>query len=328
MKGSPARFLAFLLAFIIPVILAAASDIQRFALVIGNNSYTGIGDLRNPANDAEDIAAALVRIGFTVELLKDADLPAMEEGVIKLGNRLGGSSDAIGFFFFAGHGVQSGGINYLIPSDTSIAAEAFLKSKALSAQSVMDILGGARNRLNIVVLDACRDNPFTWGRSAGGRGLSVAGSQPSGSIVAYATSAGSIAQDGQGRNGVFTGELLKNLETPGLEIAEVFKRTGAGVSRVSAGRQIPAVYNQFFGDALLAGPAPVVAAAAPVGAAAPTGTAALAGAAAPSLYRQRQLKRLPWPHLSRQYRTNPRHCRQLLPCLREWIRECPLSRLS
>lgn len=231
---------------------AAEAGGPRFALVIGNGNYAELGKLKNPANDAADMAAALKELGFKVRLLVDADLPAMEDAVVRLGNDLSQSADSIGFFFYAGHGVQSGGTNYLIPSDTRIASEAFLKSKALPAQSVLDTLQGARNSLNIVVLDACRDNPFSWGRSAS-RGLNVVGSQPPGSIVAYATSAGSIAQDGTGRNGVFTLELLKQIKTPGLEIAEVFKRTGAAVQSSTAGKQVPAVYNQFFGNAYLAG---------------------------------------------------------------------------
>ncbi len=224
----------------------------RFALVIGNGSYVELGKLKNPPNDAQDMAKALRELGFKVDLLVDADLVNMEDAVIRLGNNLSQSADSTGFFFYAGHGVQSGGVNYLIPADARIASETFLKTKALSAQSVLDTLQGARNALNLVVLDACRDNPFSWSRSSA-RGLSVVGSQPPGSIVAYATSAGSVAQDGTGRNGMFTAELLKQLRTPGLEIKEVFNRTGAAVQSASSGKQIPAVYNQFFGNAYLAG---------------------------------------------------------------------------
>jgi formylglycine-generating enzyme required for sulfatase activity len=229
-------------------------SVSRYALVIGNGNYTELGKLKNPANDATDMAATLKDLGFKVELLVDADLPEMEDAVIRLGNDLSQSADSTGFFFYAGHGVQSGGVNYLIPADARIASEAFLKTKALAAQSVLDTLQGARNALNVVVLDACRDNPFSWSRS-GNRGLGVVGSQPPGSIVAYATSAGSVALDGTGRNGMFTQELLKQLKTPGLEIKDVFNRTGKAVSSATAGKQVPAVYNQFFDNAYLAGAA-------------------------------------------------------------------------
>jgi formylglycine-generating enzyme required for sulfatase activity len=129
-------------------------------------------------------------------------------------------------------------------------------------QAVLDELNQAGNALNVVVLDACRDNPFSWGRS-GSRGLLVVNAQPADSIVVYATSAGRTAADGTGRNGLFTSQLLKNLKTPGLEVNEMFRRTGADVSRVSNREQIPAIYNQFFGAAYLGGsgvppaPAPV-----------------------------------------------------------------------
>jgi len=224
----------------------------RFALVIGNGSYVELGKLRNPANDAADMAQALGEMGFQVKLLTDADLSAMEDAVIQLGTQLAQSADSTGFFFYAGHGVQSGGVNYLIPADARIASETFLKTKALAAQSVLDTLQQSRNALNVVVLDACRDNPFSWSRS-GSRGLSVVGGQPTGSIVAYATSAGSVALDGTGRNGVFTQELLKHLSTPELEIKDVFNRTGKAVGTVTSGKQVPAVYNQFFDTAYLAG---------------------------------------------------------------------------
>jgi len=247
--------LSILLLFMSVPALLQAQNVgggPRYALVIGNGVYQELGKLKNPVNDATDMAKALGEIGFQVKLLTDADLSAMEDAVIRLGNQLAQSADSTGFFFYAGHGVQSGGINYLVPADARIASETFLKTKALAAQSVLDTLQQSRNALNVVVLDACRDNPFSWSRS-GSRGLSVVGSQPPGSIVAYATSAGSVAQDGTGRNGVFTQELLKHLSTPGLEIKDVFNRTGKAVGQVTAGKQVPAVYNQFFDAAYLAG---------------------------------------------------------------------------
>ncbi|MGA2478338.1 MAG: caspase family protein [Spirochaetia bacterium] len=223
---------------------------SRFAVVVGNSNYLEISKLKNPSNDSQDIAEALKSLGFQVDSLVDADLPTMEDAVVRLGSQLSTSKDAIGFFFYAGHGVQSGGTNYLIPTDAHIPSEPFLRTKALSAQEVLDVLQQAHNSLNVVVLDACRDNPFSWARS-GARGLNVVAAQPPGSIIAFATSAGSIAQDGQGRNGVFTGALLMNLRTPGLEIGEVFKRTGAYVQAMTNGQQNPAIYSQFFGNAYL-----------------------------------------------------------------------------
>jgi hypothetical protein len=250
-RHSLRRYLLLACLTLMPCLCANGEP--RFALVIGNGNYGAIPRLINPANDASDVARALRGLGFNTELLIDADLPGMVDGVERLGGRLGASSDALGFFFYAGHGVQSGGANYLIPVDAYLPGESYLRSKTLAAQEVLDSLQQAHNRLNVVVLDACRDNPFGWARS-GSRGLAVANGQPTGSIIVYATGAGGSALDGINRNGVFTGELLKQLSIPGIEIGEVFKRTGAAVQAATHGDQVPAVYNQFFGDVYLAGP--------------------------------------------------------------------------
>jgi hypothetical protein len=142
------------------------------------------------------------------------------------------------------------GENYLIPADANIGSESLLRHRALPLSFTLDELTSAGNALNVVVLDACRDFPAAWSRS-GKKGLSVVSGQPKNSIVVYATSAGSTASDGEGRNGLFTTHLLNNLKTPGLEVAELFQRTGADVARASGNRQFPAVYSQFFGSAYL-----------------------------------------------------------------------------
>jgi len=225
----------------------------KFALVIGNGNYTGLSRLANPANDANDVAAALTELGFTVDTVLNGSLERMENAVTLLRERLSASADAYGFLFYAGHGVQSGGENYLIPVDANIPSESYLRNRALSVQVILDDLNEAGNSLNVVVLDACRDNPFGWGRGGAGRGLAMVTRQPAGSIIVYATSAGQQAADGEGRNGLFTGQLLNNLKDPSLEVKEVFNRTGADVSGASGNRQIPAVYSQFFGTAYLGG---------------------------------------------------------------------------
>ena len=233
----------FSVLLILTAAILPAQD--KYALVIGNSSYKGLSALKNPVNDAADVASALRNMGFQVELLKNCSLSAMETGVLNLKNRLSVSKQSIGFIYYAGHGIQSNGENFLIPADADIRDEAFLKTKSLSTQVMMDLVGEAGNKLNVVVLDACRDNPFSWNRS-GSRGLSVVGVQPPGSIIVYATSAGSVARDGSGRNGIFTTELLKNLKKSDLDVSEVFRLTGAGVKRATNGKQVPAVYNQYF----------------------------------------------------------------------------------
>ena len=261
------------IAILLWAIVAAAPAQEKRALVIGNGEYQFVAKLRNPANDAADMAKALERQGFKVELLVNSSLGAMEEAVVRLGNDLARASGSYGLFFYAGHGVQSNGSNYLIPIDADIKSEVFLKTKTLQVQSVLDTLQQARNGLNVVVLDACRDNPFGWSRG-GTRGLSVVGVQPPGSIIVYATSAGAVAQDGEGRNGMFTGQLLKNLASGGLEVSELFRKTCADVVEESARKQIPAIYSQFFGTAYLSGGPATAAAPAPAIAAAPAAAGA------------------------------------------------------
>jgi formylglycine-generating enzyme required for sulfatase activity len=227
-----------------------ASAPQKYALVIGNGAYTGITRLNNPENDAADMKAVLEGLGWTVDLVRNGTLDQMESAAGRLKNRLSVSRDSYGFFFYAGHGVQSNGENYLIPVDAAIQSENLLRQRAMSVQYMLDELNSAGNALNIVVLDACRDNPFSWRRS-GSRGLALTANQPADSIIVYATAAGSTAQDGTGRNGLFTGHLLDNLKKPGLSIRDVFDRTGADVQRASGRAQVPAVYSQFFGVAYL-----------------------------------------------------------------------------
>jgi formylglycine-generating enzyme required for sulfatase activity len=231
----------------------AAADTGRakYALVIGNGAYTSITRLNNPVNDANDMKAALEGLGFTVDLVLNGAQEQMESAVMRLRSRLSALRDSYGFFFYAGHAVQSGGENYLIPVDANIQSENFLRQKAVSVQAVLGELNDAGNALNIVVLDACRDNPYSWARS-GSRGLQVVSNQPADSIIVYATSAGNTADDNpSGRNGLFTSHLLANLKTPGLSVRDLFDKTGADVRQASGGKQIPAVYSQFFDVAYL-----------------------------------------------------------------------------
>ena len=212
---------------------------QKFALVIGNSVYNGISPLRNPVNDANDMETALRNLGFTVQKVLNGSLEQMEEAVENLGRRLGGSSGAYGFFFYAGHGVQANGDNFLIPVDASaIRNESQLRTRAVSLDSVLTTLSNAGNALNMVVLDACRDNPFGWGRS-GARGLSPVAGAPSGTIVMYAAGAGQQAADGEGRNGLFTSQLLTSLRTPGLSVYEIFDATMGQVRTITNGNQNP-----------------------------------------------------------------------------------------
>jgi hypothetical protein len=226
----------FFLFFLIVSVLFAQ---QKYALVIGNSRYTGISSLNNPVNDANDMKTALERLGFNVEIVTNGTLEQMETAVINLKRRLGGSRNTYGFFFYAGHGVQSNGENYLIPvAADNIRTETQLRDRAVSLQFLLNTMSEAGNELNMIVLDACRDNPFSWARS-GSRGLSVVSQAPSGSIVMYATGANSTASDGTGRNGLFTGHLLNNLRTQGLSVFEIFDKTMDAVIKGTNGDQHP-----------------------------------------------------------------------------------------
>jgi hypothetical protein len=247
----------FWLFFVLAVFSIAAQ--QKYALVIGNSAYRNLTPLNNPVNDANDVTAALGGLGFTVETVINGSRIQMEEAIERFKDWLSLSRNTYGFLFYAGHGVQSGGVNYLIPVDADIRSESYLADRAVSVQAMLGEINQAGNELNIVVLDACRDNPFGWSRS-GSRGLQVVSNQPADSIIVYATAAGMTAADGEDRNSPYTKELLKNLQTPGLEVNEVFRRTGGDVTRASGGSQIPAIYSQFFGIAYLGSPPSVPAA--------------------------------------------------------------------
>jgi len=136
---------------------------QKFALVIGNGNYTGISRLNNPVNDANDMEVALRNLGFTVDKVLNGNLEQMERAVLNFQQRLSSSRETYGFFYYAGHGVQSSGDNYLIPVDANnILTENHLRQRAVSVQTMLDNFGDAGNVLNMIVLDACRDNPFGY----------------------------------------------------------------------------------------------------------------------------------------------------------------------
>jgi formylglycine-generating enzyme required for sulfatase activity len=254
-RGRRCFFACLLFLLFLPLLLFAQN---KYALVIGNGNYASLPRLNNPANDANDMKAVLESLGFQTELLLNGNLRQMEEGVLRLARLLKSSPGSYGFFFYAGHGVQSQGENYLIPADGNIRSESLLRDRSLALRFVLDKLEEAENALNMIVLDACRDNPFGWSRGAS-RGLTVVGRQPAESIIVYATSAGSTAADGDGRNGLFTSHLMNNLKISGLEVNDIFRRTGADVSQASNGSQIPGIYTQFFSTAYLnqTRPAPI-----------------------------------------------------------------------
>ncbi len=212
---------------------------DRLALVIGNGDYKE-ARLKNPVNDARDITRTLKNLGFEVIHRENADRMEMEEAVREFGKRLG-RGGGTGLFYFAGHGIQVNGRNYLIPIGAKIETESDTEFETVDIGRAMGKMHDAGNALNIIILDACRSNPFTRGLIRGltrGQGLAKMNAS-AGSIIAYATAPGSLAEDGTGRNGVYTKYLVKYMKTPGLTIEQVLKKTRIDVARETGNRQIP-----------------------------------------------------------------------------------------
>ncbi len=208
---------------------------KRVALVIGNGNYRTI-PLANSVNDATDIGRALEKTGFSVTVRTDLDQKGMKVAIRTFGEAIRNGS--VGLFYFAGHGVQVGGRNYLIPVDAVIEKEGDVDVEGVDLNAVLAQMEQAGNRLNIVILDACRDNPFARGFRTTGGGLAAVDA-PAGTFIAYATSPGRTASDGTGRNGLYTAELLSAIGQPGLPIEEVFKQVRSNVRMKSGGKQIP-----------------------------------------------------------------------------------------
>jgi hypothetical protein len=229
----------FLLAAVMPT---AAND--RVALLIGNNNY-GAAPLRNAVNDAKDLAEALKEVGFKVIVRENATRKDMIDAVREFGTALEGASAA--FFFYAGHAMQFKDRNYLIPIDVAMGSEEDVTFFAIDISQVFDRMDKARTRHNFIVLDACRDNPFGSSFKVSNTGLAQM-SAPSGTLIAYATSPGSVAADGFGRNGIYTKNILANIRTPDVPVEIMFKRVREGVERETLKRQTPWDSSSLKGD--------------------------------------------------------------------------------
>jgi len=209
---------------------------NRLALVIGNAIYK-TSPLRNPVNDAHDIARTLNQLGFEVIHKENANQRTMENSISRFGRQLR-KQGGVGLFYFAGHGIQVNGRNYLIPVDAKIETESDVRFEAVDAGRVLGKMEDAGNDLNIVILDACRDNPFARSFRTSSKGLARMDA-PKGSLIAYATAPGSVAADGEERNGIYTKYLLKHMATPGSKVEEVLKRVRVDVINETNEKQIP-----------------------------------------------------------------------------------------
>jgi hypothetical protein len=227
----------------LPVSGQAATE-QRTALVIGNSAYSD-APLRNPVNDATDMAAALKELGFSVTLRTDANQRSMEEAIRNFGKSL--RSGGVGLFYYAGHGIQYRGRNYLIPVHAGIQSEADVKYRTVDAGYVLAQMEEAGNGLNIIILDACRNNPFARSFRSSEQGLAKMDA-PTGSILAYSTAPGSVAADGTGRNGLYTEKLLTHMRTPGITVERLFKLVRRDVLEGTVQKQVPWESSSLVGD--------------------------------------------------------------------------------
>ncbi len=242
-KNSVIKILLLLSCFI----FATESFAQkRVALVIGNSHYQE-RSLRNPTNDARDISKVLRSLGFEVDLKLDASQEDMEDAVQRFGKELQGNT--VGLFYYSGHGVQYEGSNYLIPigAMSRVSAPEHLRYKTVDAGYVLGVMKQAGNGLNIVVLDACRNNPFKSFSRSMSRGLKrISGAE--GTIIAYSTSPGKVALDGNRRNSPYTEQLIKLMQKPNLPVEIMFKQVRKRVKAETDGKQSPWYEASIEGD--------------------------------------------------------------------------------
>lgn len=221
---------------------------KKTALIIGNGNYKN-GPLKNAVNDALDMAATLSGKGFKVILKENASRIDMRNAIREFGTEI--NQGGVGLFYYSGHGIQIDGVNYLIPIDADIELKAEVAEECISASSILKVMEYSNNRINVIILDACRNNPFRSFSRSDEKGITrmdpPAGAKQ-GAIIAFATAPGAVASDGETRNGLYTSKLLKYINTPGLTLEEVFKKARIDVLNESAGLQIPWENNSLTGD--------------------------------------------------------------------------------
>ncbi len=244
----------FSLFIILSILLAnnaTAQDELRYALVIGNGDYPKeIGALLNPVNDATAMAGHLKTAKFDVDLVTNATYMQLREAVRRFHDKLsnGPKDKVVGLFYYAGHGLQFQDENYLVPLDAKVQYEDDIVRMCFPVQRmVLSNMENTNARMNIIILDACRNNPFPSATRSMGTGLGEI-KRAYGSFVAYATAPGSVASDGTGKNGLYTQELLKAIEIPGLLIEQVFKEVRRNVLKLSDEKQYTWDSSNIIGD--------------------------------------------------------------------------------
>ncbi|MBO6719683.1 MAG: caspase family protein [Rhizobiaceae bacterium] len=261
------RILVAVFALLFAATMAVSATERRVALVIGNGAYTGAGQLRNTINDAGAMAEALEALDFEVTLATDIDRRSAIDAIDRFSQSLTGAD--VAFLFYAGHGMQIGGQNFLLPVDVDITSERALRYSAIDIGEVVDEME-RRARVALVVLDACRDNPYVdvIARSVQDdraarplRGLSTMQLSGRGAIVAYAAAAGAVASDGSGEHSPYTAALLAEIGQPGVEVGLMFRRAAGRVFESTRGDQRPELLVRLVDEVYL-NPAPAIAVAA------------------------------------------------------------------
>ncbi|GIL01982.1 MAG: hypothetical protein BroJett030_18810 [Alphaproteobacteria bacterium] len=253
------RLLYALLAFgmfVLGYTPAAHAAADRVALVIGNGAYVNASALPNPPNDARAVASALRDIGFEVIAGEDLDRSAMERSLRDFLRKAQGAKVAL--FFYAGHGMEVAGENYLVPVDAALESASDLSFETVAMAKLLENLENDPNRANIIMLDACRDNPLARSfrarsRSNVGSGLAAYSNVGTGTLIALATAPGKVALDGEGENSPFTASLLKHIKTPGLEVRQMLTRVRKDVLDTTGQQQQPWDNSSLLGDVFLAG---------------------------------------------------------------------------
>jgi hypothetical protein len=254
MRGKQMRRFASILLVLLAVVATSVPlrAEKRVALVVGNAAYKYTARLVNPTNDADDITAALRKVAFEVIVVKDVDKRSLEMAMANFGRQAQDADAAL--VYYAGHGIQYQGLNYLMPVDARLEDEYSINYELTRTDDVLFALSKARG-VKILILDACRNNPLAERLSSRGvnrdfaqtRGLARI-EAPRGMLVAFATQSDQVAVDGVGRNSPFTGALLKEIEEPGIEIATLFRRVAIDVNRTTGGRQLPELSISMAGE--------------------------------------------------------------------------------
>jgi hypothetical protein len=236
--------LALILCFVAWV---AVAQEKRIALIIGNNEYRSNAVLKNPVNDARAMDETLQRLGFHTLRYENLGLNELKKAIDAFGKQL--FAYDVGLFYYAGHGIQYKGRNYLVPVDVDLSIPQQVEFDCVPAERVLVFMEHSGTLVNLLILDACRNNPFErgWNRSIMGNGLAFMNA-PSGSLIAYATSPGSVASDGAFENGLYTGALLRHMATPNITVEQVFKRVRAEIETITNNQQTPWESTSLKGD--------------------------------------------------------------------------------